>query len=144
MDSQFLDFKIFPISSINSFINEGKGENQKQFLILYAESDEQEETLLFLAKILQAIEHNLLEDTFSIKMSNLSQIKFIDLQEKINCKTLLSFGIPPKQLGLLYSIQKYTKTDLLDTQFIFADTLQAISQDKQLKAALWQSLKSLR
>ncbi|EAY31568.1 hypothetical protein [Microscilla marina] len=93
-----------------------------------------------LAKILQSVKLSLLKAKV-INVENFDPTappQLIFLSEKV-----ISFGVDLSSYGHLLNAEKYQVTPLKEHQYIMADTLGEIAEDKQKKIQLWQGLKQM-
>ncbi len=56
---------------------------------------------------------------------------------------VIGFGIKPADVGLQFQLPPYHPIALLGVQFLFADALSVIANDKQKKVILWNCLKAM-
>lgn len=141
----FMDFSIILVKEPKEILEKCKGSNQKKLLVVYNEKDENPERKEFLKKILGAAKFDIDEDIFLLKLTNKEPFSFIALRTIAanNIDNLLVFGFKPTHFGLNIEMQKYQPTHFYDCGFLFADTLSDLENKKELKGALWQSMKEL-
>lgn len=65
------------------------------------------------------------------------------LQQNYKPHYIIGFGINPADVGLQFQLPPYHPITLLGIQFLFADALSVIANDKQKKAILWNCLKAM-
>ena len=141
MNSQFLDFKIIHKEEITAIIDRCTGINKRKVFLLY---DEKEiDQLPFLSKILAAVKLDLAQDLLVLEGDSSSTFSFFDLKEGQQIDKAIIFGYAPKFIGIHLLINKYEVTTINNCQFLFADGLEKISNDKQLKGKLWGALKGM-
>ena len=141
MNSQFLDFKIIHKEEIAVILNRCKGLNKRQVFLLY---DQKEiDQLPFLSKILAAVKLDLTEDLLVLEGDSSTNFSFFELQSEQQTDKVIIFGYAPKTLGIHLLMNKYEVSTINDCQFLFADDLEQISNDKQLKGKLWGALKKM-
>jgi len=141
MNSQFLDFKIIHKEEISAILDLCTGKNQKKVFLLYDHKEANQ--LPFLSKILAAVKLNLTEDVLLMEGQSNSTFSFFDLKNQQQIETAIIFDYLPKHLGLHLQLNKYEVSTINNCRFLFADGLEQISNDKQLKGKLWGALKEL-
>ncbi len=139
LNNQYIDFDIF-VTSDENLIPES---NQFRHLVVFQGNKEVEQLKSFLEKILQAAKVDVQKDVFLINADAKERFRFIDIKKKAPIEFVLFFGVHPKQFGLNFQFQKYQPFQFNNCHFLVADDLSAIQENKQLKGALWNSLKSL-
>jgi len=146
----FLNFSVIPLKEPLEILKKCKGSNQKKLLVVFNENDESEEHLEFLKKILAAAKFDIKEDILLLKVTPKEAFSFIALRTKVaqthssgGIDNLLVFGFEPKHFGLNLDVQKYMPLHFYESGFLFADGLSMIENDKALKGALWNGMKSL-
>jgi len=135
-DNRFFDFTLFDIPKNKINTNQAKNSS---FVVIVERKKYEEENRIFLQKVMSAINLDLAKDIQVILFDKASAIDFSALAYT----NLISFGVPLKQLGIHYNIQKYQLLQYNDKRFIVTDDLTKLAADKNLKAALWQNLKQL-
>ena len=65
------------------------------------------------------------------------------LKQQCPVDYLLGFGSHPSQWGIHAKVERYHSIQLLGTHLLWADSLDQIAQQQELKKALWQQLKQL-
>ena len=117
-----------------------KGNFSKGILILHEESELSPEVMDMLVKMVNACGHSMTEIGL-VKAEDLENRSMDDFNA-LNAHTVLKFG---RVKHLINSIpaptyEVYTEEE---TEYLFADSLTAISEDKELKKKLWQALQKL-
>ena len=141
MNSQFLDFKIIHKEEITSILDRCTGLNKRNVFLLY---DHKEiEQLPFLSKILAAVKLDLAQDLLVLEGASSTTFSFFDLITEQSIDKAIIFDYAPTALGLHLHINKYELYTINNCQFLFADALENISNDKQLKGKLWGGLKEM-
>lgn len=148
MNTRFKDLKIFAVPESKAAASLGKGSNQKEILICWESEDVSEELEGFLSKILSALQFNLNQDTFLIKLKPSEKINVNTLSKEIPVRYLISFGLAPGRLGLHFQQRLYQPFKHQKTQYLFADSLIDLFEErqrgeKQRSGALWKALKHI-
>lgn len=148
--SVFLDFSVIPLKEPVEILEKCTGSNQKKLLVVFNQKEESEERIEFLKKILAAAKFDIKEDIFLLKLTPKETFSFIALRTKVTqthpsggIDNLLIFGFEPKHFGLNIEVQKYNPFHFYKNGFLFADNLSMIENDKALKGALWNGMKTL-
>ncbi|MDG1279384.1 MAG: hypothetical protein P8O16_19050 [Algoriphagus sp.] len=117
---------------------EGKFENG--VLILHEEEKLAPEVMDMLVKMINAVNHSMNEVGMisSKSLEGRSLEEFMDL----NAHRVLKFGRIKHPINALPALD-YTVHTEDETEFLFADSLTVISEDRALKVKLWESLKIL-
>jgi hypothetical protein len=140
LKNTFINYKTFSIVDSNAI--KLFGQNQKKMLIII-NSDEfdNEQSLNFLRKILAAIKYDLDVDAIIAATSTDNHFQLSALYQNTSPNTVISFGFPPKQLGIYANLRNYAFFSLQEVHYLFCDSLNHIEQQKDLKAALWDALR---
>ena len=123
--------EIFVTPETEDLLKNGLGSNHKGIIVLYRD-EQQEELLEFLKKILQAAALDYEKDIW---------IKGIT--EQLPFSYLLSFGIPPLQLGLALPVQHFQPTEFSKVTFLFSPALSELENNKLAKSKLWAALQAI-
>lgn len=149
-NSAFLDFSIIPIKEPAEILEMCQGSNQKKLLVVFDEKDNSEERMEFLKKILAAAKFDITNDILLLKLTTKNLFSFIAVRTKVAQSHLsggidhfMVFGFEPKHFGLNLEIPKYSPSHFYNCNFLFADGLSQIENDKTLKGALWNAMKEL-
>ena len=119
-----------------------RGSNQKQLVIVYrTENTPLDEG--FLAKILNAVQYDLQQDTTLIELRKNQNFSFKNILKTLSPKYLISLGVSPKNIGVNVSDQLYKPRNIKNCCFLFTDKLSEIAEDKNKKGALWGCLQSM-
>lgn len=94
-----------------------------------------------LTKILGAIQYDLTKDALIVSLEEKDQVHVAPLLVE-SIQLVVAFGCAPAQLQTHIADQKYKAQHLLSRKFIFSDPLAALLENKTLKMALWNALKS--
>ena len=117
-----------------------RSDNPQALIIVFKESN-CDTDYSFLIRILQAVDLQL--DTHC-NLYEMNKKEDISLQYSYNNKAVeivLFFGISPKKAGLQNDWKMYRPYLIGDTYFVYADDLQRIENDANLKKNLWAVLK---
>jgi hypothetical protein len=117
-----------------------RGDFSKGVLILHEEKELMPELMDMLTKMIKACGHSMSEVGIvsSAALENRSMAEF----QNLNAHTVLKFGrIKHPVNGISSSRYEVFSDD--ETEYLFADSLSEISQDKNLKVKLWTSLQVL-
>ena len=148
MNNSLFNFQIFQLDP-----NEGEdlkidGKNQKKVFILYQDPEEQLELRQFLAKVLQAIQIDLDQDTLFINNKHGQKCAASDFIKKYSPQFFLLFGIDPKSIGIQFQLPAYHWIQHQETRFLRADAVAKIYEERQnggkeMSAKLWRALKEI-
>lgn len=112
--------------------------NQK--VLILADEELTASDLLFLEKILKAVNLNL----DGVELLNLHRIGHIDFADLLRGKYIhhfITFGVPFRKIGLDIMMDRYQPVRFEGISFLMADSLPTVEADQNLKRALWNSLK---
>lgn len=117
-----------------------KGSFSKGILILHEEEALPSEVMDMLVNMIKAVGHSMSEVGMasSTALENRSMEDF----QALNAHVVLKFGKIKHPLNALFD-QLYEIHADGETEFLFADSLSAIFEDKKLKVKLWNSLQIL-
>lgn len=96
-----------------------------------------------LNKILLSVQLDGMEDILLLKTRPSMRFSLASLCRAAGCRTALIFGAEPAQLGLHFRIEKYKPFAINHIRGVWADTPAELLPSRDLKAALWSSLKQL-
>ncbi len=102
-----------------------------------------DEDLVFLARILQAIDYQIDTNIDLVLYDENAPVHWTAVSTKSVTAKYLFLGVTTAQIGLKMDWQKYKVQNWHDRQFLFADTLNTIAADPNLKKALWQALQAM-
>lgn len=141
---QFFKPDIFIVSAVEEILRKEAGSNSKGVLVIaqMAEGVDMEQEDL-LNKILLSVQLNGKEDVLLLKTLPSMRFSLASLCRSAGCHTALIFGAEPEQLGLHFRIEKYKPFAINHIRGVWADTPAELSPSRDLKAALWSSLKQL-
>jgi hypothetical protein len=117
-----------------------RGNFENGVLILHEEEELADEVMEMMVKMIQAVNHSM-NEAGMISSKNLegrSLEEFMDL----NAHKVLKFGRIKHPINALPAIE-YTIHTEEETEYLFADSLSVIAEDRDLKVKLWNSLKIL-
>jgi len=148
LNSGFFEFSTFPIIEAEKLLPNCKGGNQKNTLIVINSSEENQEQIEFLKKILGAAKLDFENDILLLKITPKEGFSFISMRTKAadrfgDIDNMLVFGFGPTHFGLNLQVQKYQPFHFSKCGFLFADALSALEKDKNLKGALWSGMQTL-
>ncbi|WP_297334957.1 hypothetical protein [Algoriphagus sp.] len=116
------------------------GKFEKGILILHEEETLNEEVMDLLVKILQAVGHSL-NSVGMVSSKALTGQTLADFHA-LNAHTVIKFGRIQHPINSL-PINNYQIHTEEETEYLFADSLSQIAENKALKAKLWNNLKIL-
>ncbi len=115
----------------------------KCWIVLPEEEAKDTSLQALLLKILQAIGVAENQATYQLIVGQRPFYLYTLLNQHREFKTILSFGINPKALGMAVSYSCYSLFHLKGHLFLFSDSLSEIESDLSKKRLLWESLKKL-
>ena len=141
----FENFKVYDLAG-DIKITPGAGDDKQILLIVQSEDRLSDELKQFLAKIVQAVDRNLDQDFWMLTISEATKLSFVDLVKDHNIQQTIVFGVQPGQLGININAPLYKPIHLSTNEFLFADDLQLIFEERQrgekkMAGLLWQGLK---
>ena len=145
LNSEFLDFKLFPLAEPKILLQQCIGQNQKGILVVIFEDDRRTELLPFLGSILKAIHCDLNSDAMVLTITNKTVFSLTQFcsQAEIEARNIIFFGQHPKQVGLVVQTKKYHPLTIDQKTILFADDLAKIHDNLPLKKSLWICLKNI-
>ena len=141
MNSQLINFKIFPKAEKSTILKNCKGKNTKGIFLLYNESET--EQVPFLAKILAAVQLDMEQDVIAFSCTETQTFSLSDINESHSLKKAIIFGFHPQHIGLQVQFQKYQLYSIGGIQYLFADSLTEIESTKAKKGLLWGVLQKM-
>lgn len=117
-----------------------KGNFTKGILIIHEESELSPDVMDMLVKMINACGHSMAE-VGMVSSENLENRSMEDLNA-LNSHVILKFGRIKHPVNALPS-QAYEIFTEGETEYLFADSLTVIAEDKNLKRKLWTSLQKL-
>jgi len=117
-----------------------KGNFSKGILVIHEETDLSPEVMDMLVKMVNACGHSMTEIGLleSTSLENRSMIEF----QALNAHTVIKFGRVKHLINSIPAPPYEVYADQ-ETEYLFADSLSAISEDKSLKKKLWIALQKL-
>ena len=145
LNSDFLDFKLFPIAEPKILLKQSIGENNKGLLVIILEDETRPELLPFLTKILAAVQYNLEADAKVLKITNQTVFSLMNVCSQLEkeVKDVIFFGQHPKQVGLNLQVKKYQPIAIGGERILFADDLAEVHDDLEKKKLLWGCLQAI-
>ncbi len=143
LNPRVFNFSIFPIREVENVLQAARGSNQKKIAIVLEASTDSKENLAFLSKILAAIRVEMTKDVLLFNVTPEKGFSLAALKQQCPVDYLLGFGSHPSQWGIHAKVERYHSIQLLGTHLLWADSLDQIAQQQELKKALWQQLKQL-
>ena len=141
--SIFSDHQLFVVPETNNRQLPGSGENRKHLLVLYRKEEESTSLKELLSKILAAAKFDIQQDVRLVELSSDETFSVSALRSKEVIKQVIILGLNPGQLGLHFTFEKYAPFPHTDCDFLIADPLSAINENRQLKGQLWNAMKVL-
>ena len=117
------------------------GQVQDKAVLIFCNSDLSEAELDLLSNILGAIQYDLSKDALIVALKEKEQIHLAPLLVE-SIQLVIVFGCSSTQLQSHIIDQKYKAQRVLSRKIIFSDPLTALIENKTLKMALWNALKS--
>jgi len=135
----FFNAPIYSADNIQPTITTFQGKNAKGILIIcrnFANAELQD----FLSKIMKAVYADLLHDSAIWDVDALGITPWAGLKKLTSPKNVIFFGISPEELNLHIKFPIYKCIDWDACNFLIADDLLTIFEDKQKKQLLWREL----
>lgn len=108
-------------------------------VLLLADEELDPSNLLFLEKILKAVNLNV----DGVDLLNLHGVQGMDFAELLRGKYInhfITFGVPFERINLDIMMDRYSPVRFEGITFLMADSLPTIEADQQLKKRLWSAL----
>lgn len=144
MDLQFFKPQIFFIAPTREILERASGDNAKGVIVIasFLESARAEERDL-LNKVLKSVQLDGTKDVLLIPYTPETPVSVSALCRQTGSRTVLLFGVEPGQAGLHFRANKYAPFDINGIRGLWADQLSALDKSRELKNALWTSLRTL-
>lgn len=148
MKPNLLDFHLFPLSDWRQLQERLSGGNARHVLIVVEQEENQAELTDYLGKILSAVKLNLQEDTLLLRLTKGENISFSSLARVHTVRQTLLFGVPPRRLGLHFTLPPGQLVTAGERTFLYAGPLRSLWEEREAAArpqaaALWKNLKQL-
>lgn len=114
--------------------------NQK--VLLLADEELDPSNLIFLEKILKAVNLNI----DGVDLLNLNGVRDVDFAEMVHGKHVhhfITFGVPFSRIHLDIAMDRYQPVRFFGITFLMADSLPTIEADQNLKKRLWAALQQV-
>ncbi|GAB5550641.1 MAG: hypothetical protein Sapg2KO_02320 [Saprospiraceae bacterium] len=150
MKKSFFDFEIIKVPENDFSPDELSGNNQKGLILLFAgEETEKEELLTFLAKVFQAIQVDLNQDTYYINHQEQPDLNWPHFLQKNKVQSVVIFGLLPEVFGIRFALPPYTLIEHQNIQYLRVDDLTAIYEERQnggkkMSGLLWRAIQQLK
>ncbi|MBD2756838.1 hypothetical protein [Spirosoma validum] len=111
-------------------------------VLLLADEDLDPSNLLFLEKILKAVNLNI----NGVDLLNLHGVQEVDFAELLRGKYInhfITFGVPFERISLDIMMDRYAPVRFEGITFLMADSLPTIEADQNLKKRLWAALQRM-
>ena len=111
-------------------------------VLLLADEELDPSNLLFLEKILRAVNLNI----DGVDLLNLHGVKDVDFEALVQDKKIhhfITFGVPFSRIHLDIAMDRYLPVRFFGITFLMADSLPTIEADQLLKKRLWGALKQI-
>ncbi|MGB0862539.1 MAG: hypothetical protein ACPG19_03115 [Saprospiraceae bacterium] len=138
----FLDFEVYPFQE-KEWKNWCVGTNEKQTIIFIQSTDDTDELMAFLTKIIAAVKYDLKRDTLLCVLPIDEKLSMQTILKKHPAQKILIFGIEPKTIALHLQLPAYQVIEWNNLQLLQADSLSKINGQNKLKGALWNALQQM-
>lgn len=111
-------------------------------VLLLADEDLDPSNILFLEKILKAVNLNI----NGVDLLNLNGVREVDFAELLRGKYVnhfITFGVPFERINLDIMMDRYAPVRFEGITFLMADSLPTIEADQNLKKRLWGALQRM-
>jgi len=143
LNSQFVDYDLFPVEEIKKTSNQIVGGIAKHLLIVKNSADSAPDLVAFLAKILAAVKFDLAQDAGTLDITPDRRTSLVSVCQNADIKDVIIFGIQPQALGLNIGVVKNHPTSISGIQFIFTDSLSDMNTNAALKKPFWLGLQKM-
>jgi hypothetical protein len=117
-----------------------RGNFSKGVLVLHEEKELPSEVMEMLVNMIKAVGHSMNE--VGMVSSDILENRSMEEFQALNAHVVLKFGKIKHPINALFD-QLYEIHSDEETEFLFADSLSSIFEDKKLKVKLWNSLQIL-
>ena len=131
------------LASPENFLAECRGANNSLVCIGIESESEPEQRIVFLKKILAALQLELDRDTVYCSLDPTAKGSFFQLLKKKGIEKMVVFGLSPRHFGLGFSAQLYEPLGFYGCKFVFSEKLSVVEADQARKAKLWTALKAI-
>lgn len=138
--SGFYDFKVYSVLETDEVLKLLQGEGAAGLLVISRTEDDTTELNTLTEKILGAAGFAVHRDAYQLKTGTEKGFSLRGLQTGKDIKNVLVFGFKPAFLGLNWNLAEYRPFTRDEVNYLFADNLQKLSEDKALKGKLWSCL----
>lgn len=111
-------------------------------VLLLADEELDPSNLLFLEKILNAVNLNI-DGVDLLNLHGVREVDFADLVHGKKIHHFITFGVPFNRIHLDILMDRYQPVRFFGINFLMADSLPAIEADRVLKKRLWDALKQI-
>lgn len=150
MKKSFFDFEIIKVPENVFSEDQLSGNNQKGLILLFAGDETEQENLLeFLAKVFQAIQVDLNQDTYYLNNKEQSDLNWAHFLQKNKVNSVVIFGLSPQVFGIRFALPLYTLIEHQNIQYLRVDDLTAIYEERQsggkkMSGLLWRAIQQLK
>lgn len=138
-----LDFKIFIAPESEAILAQCQGNNKKKLLVVYESAEKNENLEHFLAKILKAVQHDIVEDVLLLRIQPEQTFSLTTLCQSQDIAACLVFGITGKRMGWHAHYPDYQPFRFRRINFLMVDALDRVEGSVDLKKRLWGALKKM-
>lgn len=117
-----------------------RGNFSKGILVLHEERELPSEVMEMLVNMIKAVGHSMSE--VGMVSSDMLENRTMEEFQSLNAHVVLKFGKIKHPVNALFDLS-YEIHALEETEYLFADSLSMIFEDKKLKVKLWNSLQIL-
>lgn len=148
MKSDFSDFPVYDVPEVAGLAERIEGHLNRGILVLSNEADNATGPDNFLSKILSAVNIDQEKATGLLLLNEQESCWLAPLLNLLNIRYLLSFGIPPSQLGIHIGATLYQPVVINELTIMWADPLSVIRQtreagDPRRAGALWKAMQQI-
>lgn len=121
------------------------GSNQKHVTVLVSEAESRflnDQSFNFLTGILKACKLDM-SDIALINIAQSGNLQYLTINDTTNPHTVLLFGLSSGEIGLPMHFPEFQVQPFNGVTYLSAPSLDAVENDKTLKAGLWTCLKSI-
>jgi len=111
-------------------------------VLLLADEELDPSNLLFLEKILNAVNLNI-DGVDLLNLHGVREVDFADLVHEKKIHHFITFGVPFNRIHLDILMDRYQPVRFFGINFLMADSLPTIEADRVLKKRLWDALKQI-
>jgi len=149
LNSFFIDLPAYELVSPEELLKEALPTGPRSTVVVWESRPETSQDLIpFLHKVFEALSVQLEREVFLLALPPGRHLGLLVLLRQLQARRVIVFGISPQRLGLAVEPGKYALFRLGMRQYLWADDLQAIREEraaggKTMSGPLWKALQTM-